>query len=383
MHIDDAHDDKLVAEETAFHAHTRAQTRTADAAKVLDDPFIPTTSSNDQTEKSIQILVIPTNVSSKHAPTRATNEIAPYDDLSNHNELAIVRAFLRHLVEFVLPPHYRPDAVGEMHIIGVDTKKLTKTTAVEFLTPKSLNDYTMQIYCTSLEPKRGLSQGADLSILTAVKSTPPQAKSLYDIVFGVMPAVDITKAMLADFDSIKGGSVWHHPSRLSWQWNIRAKSFQGHNLRSVRDPIGYTRAIPDPKHHGQAMCSLMRIEWIKSQGLEMQGMWSWGVFQKVWRTSLIPQDRVFSTCFHYKIKRKGGESDQCKVRLVVQGQHTKHKGADGFGDYDDALSPVPAASGFCTILSRATQVDMLYGSCRHFRGSSLCTRWTTARGRSQ
>jgi len=36
------------------------------------------------------------------------DEIALYDDLAIHNELAIARAFLRHLVEFVLPPHYRP-----------------------------------------------------------------------------------------------------------------------------------------------------------------------------------------------------------------------------------------------------------------------------------
>ena len=36
----------------------------------------------------------------------------------------------------------------------------------------------------------------------------------------------------------------------------------------------------------------------------------------------------------------------------------KRKGADGVGDYDDAFSPVPAASGFRTILSLATQLDM-------------------------
>jgi len=49
MHIDDAHDDNLVAEETALHAHTRAQTRSAHAAKALDNPIILTTSSDDQT----------------------------------------------------------------------------------------------------------------------------------------------------------------------------------------------------------------------------------------------------------------------------------------------------------------------------------------------
>ena len=99
------------------------------------------------------------------------------------------------------------------------------------------------------------------------------------------------------------------------------------------------------------MRSPMRTEWIKRQGLEMQGLWSREVFQKVLRTSFTPQDRVFITRFNYTIKRKGGEFDKCKVRLVVQGQHMKRKGADGVGDYDDAFSPVPAASGFRTILS--------------------------------
>jgi len=85
-----------------------------------------------------------------------------------------------------------------------------------------------------------------------------------------------------------------------------------------------------------------------------------GVFQKVLRTYLYPQDKVFSTRFHYKIKRKGGAFDKRKVRLVVQGQHMKRKNADGVGDYDDDFSPVPAASGFRTrtIPSLATQLGM-------------------------
>ena len=36
----------------------------------------------------------------------------------------------------------------------------------------------------------------------------------------------------------------------------------------------------------------------------------------------------------------------------------KRKNAEGVGDYDDAFSPVPAASSFRTILSLATQLDM-------------------------
>jgi len=155
-----------------------------------------------------------------------------------------------------------------------------------------------------------------------------------------MSATDITTAMLADFNSMKGGSVFDatQVDSLDNVASERNPVGKGHNLRSVRDPIGYTRATPDPEHHGQAMRSPMRTAWIKSQGLETQGLWSRGVFQKVLRTSLTPQDKVFSTRFHYKIKRKGGEFDKCKVRLVVQGQHMKRKGAVGVGDYMTLLA---------------------------------------------
>ena len=104
----------------------------------------------------------------------------------------------------------------------------------------------------------------------------------------------------------------------------------------------------------------------------MDSLWSLYVFQKVLRSSLTPQDRVFTSRFHYKIKQRGGEFDKCKVRLVVQGQHMRRKGEDGVGDYDDAFSPVPAASGFRTILSLATQQNMFTDKRRYFLG--LCSR---------
>ena len=50
----------------------------------------------------------------------------------------------------------------------------------------------------------------------------------------------------------------------------------------------------------------------------MQGLWSRGVFQKVLRTSLTPQDKVFCTRFHHKIKRKGGEYDKYKFDLLYK-----------------------------------------------------------------
>ena len=94
-----------------------------------------------------------------------------------------------------------------MRVVGVVTKKLTKTKAVlivNFLTPQSLKDVTMQMmYCTSLEPKRGLGQGADFSVLTAINYAFSHAKSLHDIGVRAMSAADVKRAMLADLNSLK------------------------------------------------------------------------------------------------------------------------------------------------------------------------------------
>jgi len=108
------------------------------------------------------------------------------------------------------------------------------------------------------------------------------------------------------------------------------------------------------------MRSAMKSEWIESQTSEMDGLWHRRVFQKVLRLSLIPQDRVFTSRFHYKIKREVGEFDKHKVRLVVQGQHMRRKGKDGVGDYHDAFSPVPAASGFRTIAASGFRTIWLH-----------------------
>jgi len=210
------------------------------------------------------------------------------------------------------------------------------------------------------QTKRGLGQGEDLRVLTAIKHTLPHAKSLHDIGVRQLSASGVTRAMIADFNSLHVGLIFDasHVTQLDNETSEQSPTTSDFNICSAQDPIGYTKATPDPKHHGQAMRSSMRTEWIKIQKLEMQRILSRGVFQTVLRTSLCPQDEVFSTRFHYKIKRKGGEFDKCKVRLVVRGQHMKQENADGVGNYDDNFSPVPAASGFRTILSLATQLDM-------------------------
>ena len=63
-----------------------------------------------------------------------------------------------------------------------------------------------------------------------------------------------------------------------------------------------------------------------------------------------PDDHIFSTRFHYKIKRKNGAFERCKVRLVVQGQHMQKKDASGSGDFEDRFSSVSHTSGLCLML---------------------------------
>ena len=75
VNIDDAHDDKMVAEETALQVHTRAQSRAAQTFSIIEATSSspssePTADPIDQSTES----VMPPR--SSHASTRATDEIA-------------------------------------------------------------------------------------------------------------------------------------------------------------------------------------------------------------------------------------------------------------------------------------------------------------------
>ncbi len=127
---------------------------------------------------------------------------------------------------------------------------------------------------------------------------------------------------------------------------------------SPQAPEGYTRGMQDPKHRGSMLHSPLKPSWLVAEKAEMDGLYRRKCWVKVLRSSLTPQDKIFSTRFDYKIKRKDGQFEKCKVRLVIQGQHMRRKAETGFGDFEDAFSPVPHASGFRTILCLATQHNM-------------------------
>ena len=113
---------------------------------------------------------------------------------------------------------------------------------------------------------------------------------------------------------------------------------------------------PDPKHRNAMLRSELAPEWIKSEHVEMDGLFhKREALERVLRSSLDGSARVFGSRFHYKIRRNLDMTvDQLKVRLVLQGQHME-QGVD----YEHSYSPVPHASGFRTILALATSEDML------------------------
>jgi len=106
------------------------------------------------------------------------------------------------------------------------------------------------------------------------------------------------------------------------------------------------------------MRSSMRTEWIKSQNIEMQGLWSSAYFKRYCAPPSVLKIQFSAPAFTIKLRARGANLTNVKLRLVAQAQHMKWQNTDGVGDYDNAFSPVPAASGFRTILRLATQLDM-------------------------
>ena len=66
---------------------------------------------------------------------------------------------------------------------------------------------------------------------------------------------------------------------------------------SFDGPEGYRRSSQDPKHGGQTLAhnNPLRKEWSKSEQLDMDNLWKGSVLKLVKHSSLLPEDKVFST----------------------------------------------------------------------------------------
>ena len=114
MHVEDEHDNKLVAEEMALGVHTRAQMRAAEATKATDiaiaadvQTVLPVITEEAETlqddndnnddsssEKLVsdQLLIsnLPFSIVPRRQPAklRASMDVDIHDDLANHSEIA-------------------------------------------------------------------------------------------------------------------------------------------------------------------------------------------------------------------------------------------------------------------------------------------------------
>jgi len=237
MHDEDAQDDNLIAMETSNQIHTRAQMRAAESA--ANSHILETNDLNQDANSSLHVRknnsVVPTThkiatLLPTTLPPRATStdtatapppsgehdeaSIDIHANLADDTELEIAKALAHHSVEIGLPKHYAPNHLvleGKMRVVGVKAKKISSQKAVLivwFISPPSLKNVQIQLFCTSLEPNTKQGQGADLSILTALKITKPGAKSVFDRGVRCKPRSATTRNMIAAFDSMMGGTIF-------------------------------------------------------------------------------------------------------------------------------------------------------------------------------
>ena len=232
-----------------------------------------------------------------------------------------------------------PTPKGDMTVVAVKAQKETRDKAivwVEFISPPSHIGKQIQLYPKSLEPKNGPAKGADFSLLTAIKAKFPNARTCCDLGVANSAGSRATASALAALAAYSGGERFsadtlnHSSLDTSEQSPAHLHSLAGGGEgESPNAPPGYTRGMQDPKHRGQMLRSPIKDAWIAAEKLEMEGLARRKCWVRVLKSTLTAQDKVFSTRFHYKIKRKQGQFEKCKVRLVVQGQHMHRKDDQG------------------------------------------------------
>jgi hypothetical protein len=133
---------------------------------------------------------------------------------------------------------------------------------VEFLSPPSCAGKQIQLYPKSLESKNGPAQGADSSLLTAVKAQFPHAITWRDLGVATPSNSHTTASALA---AILEVNVLWLTNWLTRAWkllNVAAPHIcilflrgRRMNLPMLQTLKVYTRGMQDPKHRGQMLRS--------------------------------------------------------------------------------------------------------------------------------
>ena len=107
----------------------------------------------------------------------------------------------------------------------------------------------MQMFCTSLEPNTKQGQGADLSIMTALKITNPGAKPLFDLGVRCKPRSNTTRGMIAAFDSMLAAQFLTHRKRhlMTLRHQSKILSVMSATCDHLAIQLAIPKAHPTPK----------------------------------------------------------------------------------------------------------------------------------------
>ena len=266
MHTEDDADYQLIAEDLQMQVVTRAQKQAAERAR--DNALIPADGKGEQQ----------TAPSKTQQPTKEKKVNSPSILLSEMHELDLARDFVRYKYPVTLPKHYTPPDLpspkGDMVVVAMKAQRETKDKAVvwvEFLSPPSHVGRQIQLYPRSLERKRGLAQGADFSLLTAIRTQHPSANTWADLGVHVPSASSGTAAALAALAAYTGGTRFTADAQpasaveTSEQSPLSLHSLAADEADDPHAPPGYTRGMQDPKHRGHMLRSPMKAAWIVAE----------------------------------------------------------------------------------------------------------------------
>ena len=268
MHTQDVSEDRDIATEIAL---TRSKTQANAAALALDLSLQEPVTAKE---------TISTQPKPKHITQPKTVYISLDAKLEDQTKLDLARTFLHYNFLITLPPHYQPPSLtspdGDMVVVGEKVMKMSKHKAVllvRFVSPAAYVGHKIQLYPKSFEPSRGKGQGADFSLLSALKVSHPKATTLRHLGITEHSASRSTAALLLAFskyttadtfcaaDIDDNGADQHGQQPSSELSPLHLCALSGEHPRRSTDPVGYVRSTPDPKHRGQAMRTMMHEAW--------------------------------------------------------------------------------------------------------------------------
>jgi hypothetical protein len=223
MRVEDEADDQFIADQLQTHVITRSQSQAAEPAKQND--LIPSVTLQQADTKHSSKKGAKAVLASK--PLSAANDCLDIP-MSEMQELSLAHAFVTHKFPVTLPAHYNPTGMptpkGDM--VAVKAQKQTRDKAtvwVQFLSPPSHAGKQIQLYPKSLEPKNGPAQGADLSLLTAVKAVKaqfPHATTWRDLGVATPSSSHTTASALAALAAYSGVNVFWLTNWLTRAWKL-------------------------------------------------------------------------------------------------------------------------------------------------------------------